>query len=87
MTSKTEVDEVAAAASQLTDAIRPMFADASPDAVGAALAELTAIYMIAHNPEIRTDILEHWIELVRGLMVAAEKEFFPHGWGQGSSLQ
>jgi hypothetical protein len=55
-------------AENLVDTIKPAFAGLPPAVQGAALADLLAIWIAGHDPELREKVLEIHIEGVRALV-------------------
>jgi hypothetical protein len=63
----------------IVDAIRPLLAGKDPAIQGAVLADLLAIFLAGHHPELREDILELHIDAVRELIPVNEAALFPGG--------
>ena len=53
--------------SALVKKIRPILAGQAPDVQGGALADLTAIWLAGHPPQIRNDMLDHQLRFIRRL--------------------
>lgn len=61
---------------RLVAKLKPHIAGCDPSVQGAALAELLAIFLAGHHPELRGEILRMHIEAVRGLIAPCEAEIF-----------
>lgn len=57
---------------RIVEQCRPLFAGHNPAAQGAALADLTAIFIAGHHPDLREQVLEVHIAGVRGLVQCNE---------------
>lgn len=59
-------------ANDAVERIKPILAGIRPDVQGAVLGELFAIYLAGHvgpgRDELRDEIIEHWLELVRTMV-------------------
>ena len=82
MTRSDQAHEVEA----IVEAIRPMLAGKTPEVQGAVLADLLAIFLAGHHPELREQLLTMHIEGVRKLIAPNEAAIFaqrggkPPGW-------
>jgi hypothetical protein len=54
--------EMSATTDQIIDEIRPLLAGRSPMTQGAIVAELCAIWLGGHRPEIRNELLDVFID-------------------------
>jgi hypothetical protein len=69
----------------LVDAIRPILAGQDHAIQSTVLAELLAIWIVGHRPDLREDLFRKHISLVRKLMPVVDKEAygdagFPSKW-------
>ena len=69
-------DKWASEALELARKIKPMLANRPPEVQGSALAELVAIFMASHAPELRHGQLDAFVDCVKGLTIVAEYEAF-----------
>ena len=77
MTTREQAHEQIERALFLAGMCRAVFADEQPEVVGAALAEVMAIFLSNHRmagdprsePEMREAIFEKWIKAVRDLLL------------------
>ena len=82
MTRSEQTREVEA----VVEAIRPLLAGRTPEVQGAVLADLLAIFLAGHHPELREKLLAMHIDGVRNLIAPNEKAIFaqrggkPPGW-------
>jgi hypothetical protein len=71
---------------RLSMMIRPLLAGRAPEVQGAVLGELVSLFIAGHHPQLRDEILEQHIKLVRDLIPECEKEIIrlwgskPEGW-------
>jgi hypothetical protein len=70
---------------ELVDKIKPFLTGHDPSIQGAALAELLALWLAGHHPDLRHEMLDLHIDTVRELVPVAEAEIFgngprPEGW-------
>lgn len=73
----TDVHEVY----RLVSAIRPMLAGRDPAVISATLADLLAMLIAGHHPDLRRDVLKQHMTLVRDLIPQNEKQMFgDEGW-------
>ncbi len=63
--------------------IKPILAGQGPEAQGATLAELVAIFLAGHHPSLRGDLLAMHIAYVTKLLPISEAEIFPNGKPEG----
>jgi hypothetical protein len=56
--------------------MHPSLAGQSPEVQGAVLAELVSLWIAGHHPDLREDLLDGWIALVRALVPISEKGMF-----------
>jgi len=68
--------DAALTAQALVDKVCPILAGQPPETSGGALAQLVAMWIAAHHPEIRSEILADWMILVQKLMPVVAKELF-----------
>jgi len=59
--------------------VKPLFAGRHAQAQGAALAELTALFLAGHHPALREEIKRLHFEYVEKLIPVMENEIFPNG--------
>lgn len=69
----------------LRDEIAPILRGNKPEMIGAALADLVAIFVAGINPEIRKEQTDLWIETMLNLVrlnieIGIENRKFPHDW-------
>lgn len=68
MSADPEFATATEASEALVELIKPMFAGMPPEIVGATLAQLLAILIAGHNPEMRDEIFGLFIEAARDLI-------------------
>lgn len=75
----------------LVNKAKPLFAGQAPCAVGAALADLLALWLACHRTgkyadtkELHEDLLESHIEAVRALIPIHQKEIFQRAITKGA---
>ena len=73
---KTAIDLRTSEIFALIESIKPLLAGRSPDVQGAVLADLTAIWLAGHPPQIRSEMLEHQIQYIRVLIEANDRIMF-----------
>lgn len=61
---------------QLVDKIRTVLANKPPAIQGAALAELLAVFIAGHHPDLREQMLTMHVDTVRKLVPPCEAELF-----------
>lgn len=61
------------------EAIRPHLAGKGPHIQGAVVADLMAIYLAAHAPQVREAAREAMMKTIDRLIVENERIFFPDG--------
>jgi hypothetical protein len=66
-------------AAQLVHIIRPLLAGSQPEAVGAALGELVAIFLAGHHPSMRTESRQMLLELIDDLVPVSIEEMIEQG--------
>lgn len=62
------IDMDATPVAGMVESARPIFAGRQPHHVGAALADLTAIWLAGHPPEMRETLLALHVDYVRKLI-------------------
>jgi hypothetical protein len=67
----------------LVDAIKPMLAGLSPAIQSSVLADLLSIWLAGIRPDLREELFQNHIELVRELLPWNERELFGHGGHPG----
>jgi len=73
--------EDAEAALALSRRIQKILRGKDSGFVGAALADLVSLWIIAHHPDCREDVLQMWVKYMRKLMPMSEKQMFgDEGW-------
>lgn len=66
-------------AAHLVQTIRSLLADQDPAVVGAALAELVAVYLVGHHPELRDGQRRMLLELVDDLVSVLVEDLIRDG--------
>jgi len=66
-------------AAQLVHIIRPLLASSQPEAVGAALGELVAIFLASFHPSRRADQRRMLLELIDDLVPVLVEEMIEQG--------
>jgi hypothetical protein len=66
-------------AAQLVHIIRPLLAGSEPEAVGAAVGELAAIFLAGHDPSIRADARQMLFKLIDELVPVSIDEMIEQG--------
>jgi hypothetical protein len=66
-------------AAQLVHIIRPLLAGSQPEAVGAALGELVAIFLAGFHPSMRADQRQMLLELIDDLVPELIEEMIEQG--------
>jgi hypothetical protein len=61
-------EEATAAANELVELIKPVFAGLDPEIVGAVIGQLLAILVAGHCPEMRDEAMKLVIDMVRDLV-------------------
>jgi hypothetical protein len=59
--------------------IRPMLAGHDPDVVGAALAELVAIFFASHHPKLRGEQRDIWVRTMDDLIPVCLEQMIDEG--------
>jgi hypothetical protein len=72
---------LSAQSDEIVDKIRPMLAGLSPPLQGIIVAELTAIWIAGHQPEVREGIIRMQDEAVRELVTIWHQRMWPAGSG------
>jgi hypothetical protein len=67
-----QTDIAALKVQQIVDAIKPLLGGHPPEMQGAVIADLLAIWLASHAPELRETALTFHIDMVR-LLTAAEE--------------
>jgi hypothetical protein len=66
----------------LAEKVAPLFVGEDPDIIGGTLANLLALYIAGHRPDVRDDVLEAVVECARDLVPVCEKDIIrQHGGG------
>jgi hypothetical protein len=78
-------EDTADRAKRIAASIRPRLVGQGPDVQGVVLADLVALWLAGHRPDMREEQLTLWIDAVRALVPYAEREMFgdgprPEGW-------
>jgi hypothetical protein len=60
----------------LVNTIRPLLAGKLPEIQGAALADLTSLWLAGHHPTLREEVLKLHIEFIRQLVPVNENLIF-----------
>lgn len=68
-----------ARAARLVEIIRPLLAGETPEAVGAALGELVAIFLAGHHPSMRADARQMLLELIDDLVPVSIEQMIEQG--------
>ncbi|SIO49978.1 hypothetical protein SAMN05443247_06596 [Bradyrhizobium erythrophlei] len=68
MNDEDHAAEATAAADELVELIKPVFAGQSPEVVGAALGQLLAILIAGHHPLMRDEAMKLVIDMARDLV-------------------
>jgi hypothetical protein len=61
-------EEATAAANELVEMIKPLFAREDPEIVGAVIGQLLAILVAGHCPEMRDEAMKLVIDMARDLV-------------------
>jgi hypothetical protein len=77
--SDEDIEATARRVEPVVNAIKPLLAGKGPEVQGATLADLVAIFIASHHPDLRDDILDLHIDLVRKLVPVNERMLFPNG--------
>lgn len=73
---------------RIEDAIKPLLTGHPPPLQGAILADLLALYLAGHAPDLREDILQITINTIRRLIPVNEANLFgPDGHPYGRKMQ
>lgn len=72
----TEAEAMRLVAADLVEKIRPLLAGNEPEVIGCALAELLAILLAGHHPDLRKKLLKLHMQAVRDLVKPCEHELF-----------
>jgi hypothetical protein len=62
---------------EIMDAVKPLLATRHPMAIGAALAELTALWIAGHSANLRHDMFDFHVATVRRAYPIIAKAFKP----------
>jgi hypothetical protein len=81
---KMSDDQAARLVEQMTDRMKDMLAGFPPEVQGAMLADLTAIWLAGHAPQVRRAIYDVHMETLWPLVEANEKIIFG---GKGHPMQ
>ncbi len=71
----------------LSARIKPMLEGWPPAIQGATLANLVSLFIAAHRPDLREDVLRAHIATVCEFIPASENEIFPNGKPEGWETQ
>jgi hypothetical protein len=73
---KMSADQAARMVAQMTDRMKSLLVGFPPDVQGAMLADLTAIWLAGHAPQIRRVIYDQHAAMIWPLVEANEKIIF-----------
>lgn len=71
--------------SELANQIGAVLRTKNPGLIGAALADVVAMFFAGHHPDLRAEIIEPWIDAMRDLIKINERALlkqFPNPWGE-----
>jgi hypothetical protein len=71
-------------ASAIVEMIKPMLADQRPDIQSAVLADLLAIWLAGHAPQVREEVLAIHLKLMRPMIAVNERMIFGEQGHPGS---
>jgi hypothetical protein len=74
--SEPDREEMQRQTDALVEAIKPLLANHHPAVMGAALAELTALWIAGHRPGARRQMLDLQWDMVRKLYPIAARHFW-----------
>lgn len=74
--SKADNEETKRQFNMMEDAIRPLLAGHEPGLQGAVLADLVALWVAAHAPPLREEMLDGLITLIRSLISVNDQMMF-----------
>lgn len=81
-----ETQEFVLKTDDLVRQIKPILSGQGPEAQGAVVAELAALWLAGHNPALREGVLDALIEVIDRLVPLCEVELFgTAGYPQGSA--
>jgi len=64
----------------LAERIYPILRGQEPDLVGAALADVVALWIAGHAPDLREEMFRQWIRTTRQLTELAAQKALDSGW-------
>ena len=71
-----EINEVTIRSQGLVARMMPILAGNDPGTQGVALADLLAVWLVCHEPNMREEVLTNFLELMRDLLSVNEKLMF-----------
>ena len=87
-----DIEGIVLDADELVELISPVFAEQNPDVVGAALAQLMAIFIASHGPPLREPSRKLLIDCADQLVPVVIEQLIeegrvPPGWREKTDLQ
>ena len=71
-----EINEVRIRSQGLVARMMPILAGNDPGTQGVTLADLLAVWLVCHEPNMREEVLTNFLELMRDLLSVNEKLMF-----------
>jgi hypothetical protein len=66
--------------------IRPLLVGAGPEVQSGVLADLLSLWLAGHAPQVREELLQAHMQLVRDLVKPSEIEMFGEDWQHPSTI-